>query len=125
MPSSWWFLALSVTDPNPSRQLERLHAELHAAVAGLETILADPGAEGFARLGDDGQLIVSPLPAEQVPVLCTGTPPNAAIFSAEVRQVHGENRHSCQHTKYTNSLEQRPESPPTPLLPKPFVGSMV
>jgi TnpA family transposase len=33
----------------------------------LETILADPGTEGLARLGDDGELIVSPLPAEQVP----------------------------------------------------------
>ena len=61
------FCTITGTDPNPSRQLERLDAELHAAVAGLETILADPGTEGLARLGDDGELIVSPLPAEQVP----------------------------------------------------------
>jgi TnpA family transposase len=61
------FCTVTGSDPNPSRQLERLEAELHAAVAGLETILADPGAEGLARLGADGELIVSPLPAEQVP----------------------------------------------------------
>src|SRR3984893_5620974 len=61
------FCTVTGSDPNPSRQLERLDAELHAAVAGLETILADPGAEGLARLGADGELIVSPLPAEQVP----------------------------------------------------------
>jgi hypothetical protein len=30
-------------------------------------VLADPGAEGLARLDDDGALIVSPLPAEQLP----------------------------------------------------------
>ncbi|KAA1248546.1 hypothetical protein F0Q45_20025 [Mycobacterium simiae] len=29
--------------------------------------MADPGTEGLARLGDDGVLIVSPLPAEQLP----------------------------------------------------------
>src|SRR5277367_611637 len=54
------FCTITGTDPNPSRQLERLErldAELHAAVAGLETILADPGTEGLARLGDDGELI--------------------------------------------------------------------
>ena len=61
------FCTITGTDPNPSRQLDRLDAELHAAVAALETVLADPGTEGLARLGDDGELIVSPLPAEQVP----------------------------------------------------------
>jgi hypothetical protein len=30
-------------------------------------VLVDPGAEGLARLGEDGELIVSPLPAEQLP----------------------------------------------------------
>ncbi|WP_236054763.1 hypothetical protein [Mycobacterium sp. SM1] len=29
--------------------------------------MTDPGAEGLARLGDDGEPIVSPLPAEQLP----------------------------------------------------------
>ena len=33
---------------------------------GLETILADPQHRGLAHL-DDGKLIVSPLPAEQLP----------------------------------------------------------
>jgi TnpA family transposase len=55
------------TDPSPQRQLRRLDAELHSAVAGLQAVLADPSAEGLARLGDDGELIVSPLPAEQIP----------------------------------------------------------
>jgi hypothetical protein len=61
------FCTVTGTDANPRRQLERLEAELHAAVAALEEVLADPGAEGLARLGDDGELIVSPLAAEQVP----------------------------------------------------------
>src|SRR5277367_919029 len=61
------FCTVTGTDPSASRQLDRLEHELHAAVAALETVLADPGTEGLARLGDDGELIVSPLPAEQLP----------------------------------------------------------
>jgi len=45
--------------PNPHRQLERLDDQLHTALAALETVLADPTSEGLARLGDDGDLIVS------------------------------------------------------------------
>ena len=33
----------------------------------LERVLADPAREGLARVDDDGDLIVSPLPAEQIP----------------------------------------------------------
>jgi TnpA family transposase len=36
-------------------------------VAALDAVLADPSSQELARLGDDGELIVSPLPAEQVP----------------------------------------------------------
>ena len=61
------FCTVTGTEPSASRQLDRLEAELHAAVAALERVLADPGAEGLARLGGDGELIVSPLPAEQLP----------------------------------------------------------
>ena len=61
------FCTVTGTDPSASRQLGRLEHELHAAVATLETVLADPGTEGLARLGDDSELIVSPLPAEQLP----------------------------------------------------------
>ena len=49
LPAERWagqrddFCTITGTDPNPSRQLERLDAELHAAVAALETVLADPG----------------------------------------------------------------------------------
>jgi hypothetical protein len=61
------FCTITGADANPHRQLERLDRELHAAVGALEAVLANPGSEGLARLGEDGELIVSPLPAEQVP----------------------------------------------------------
>lgn len=61
------FCTLTGADANPHRQLDRLDGELHSAIASLEAVLADPSAEGLARLGDDGDLIVSPLAAEQVP----------------------------------------------------------
>jgi TnpA family transposase len=58
---------LTGTDSDPTRHLASLEEQLRAAVAGLEQVLADPASEGLARLGEDGELIVSPLPAEQVP----------------------------------------------------------
>ena len=61
------FCSITGADANPHRQLDRLEGELHAAIASLETVLADPSTEGLARLGDDGDLIVSPLAAEQIP----------------------------------------------------------
>ena len=73
LPAAQWtgqrddFCALTGTDFDPHSQLARLEDALHAAVAGLEHVLADPGSEGLARLGEDGDLIVSPLPAEQLP----------------------------------------------------------
>jgi len=73
LPSERWtaqrddFCAVTGTDPDPNRPLDGLDAELHAAVAALEAVLADPASEGLARLSDDGELVVSPLPAEQLP----------------------------------------------------------
>ncbi len=61
------FCTVTGTDADPYRQLERLEAELHAALAGFDTVLADPGTEGLARIGENGDLIVLPLPAEQLP----------------------------------------------------------
>ena len=61
------FCTVTGTDANPHRHLERLDDQLHAAVAALEAVLAEPSSEGLARLGDNGDLIVSPLPAEQLP----------------------------------------------------------
>ncbi len=61
------FCTVTGTDPDPVRQSQRLEAALHVAVSDLERVLADPGTEGLARLNEDGELIVSPLPAEQVP----------------------------------------------------------
>jgi hypothetical protein len=61
------FCTLTGTDSDPTRHLAGLEEQLRAAVAGLEQVLADPAAEGLARLGEDGELIVSPLPAEQAP----------------------------------------------------------
>jgi len=45
------FCAVTGTDGKPQRQLQRLEAELHAAVTDLEQVLADPNTEGLARLG--------------------------------------------------------------------------
>ena len=74
VPADTWvtqrndFCTVTGTSIDPTDQLRRLNAELHAAVADLERILADPDSEGLARLDDDdGALIVSPLAAEQLP----------------------------------------------------------
>jgi hypothetical protein len=50
------FCTVTGADADPARQLERLETELHAAVAGLERVLADPASEGLARVGEDGDL---------------------------------------------------------------------
>ncbi len=72
------------SDAGPRQQLHRLDAELHDAVAALESVLADPSSEGLARLGNDGDLIVSPRPAEQVP---TGAEAIAEATSALLPRV--------------------------------------
>ncbi|MGH3419052.1 MAG: Tn3 family transposase, partial [Streptosporangiaceae bacterium] len=79
------FCAVTGTDANPQRQLQILEAELHAAVTDLERVLADPGTEGLARLDEDGDLIVSPLPAEQVPAEADAL---ARATSARLPQIH-------------------------------------
>ena len=61
------FCTVTGTSADPTDQLRRLEAELHAAVADLERILADPDSAGLARLDDEGALIVSPLAAEDLP----------------------------------------------------------
>jgi len=58
------FCTITGTEADPRRQLDRLDAELDAAVAALKAALADPASEGLARIGEDGDLIVSPLSAE-------------------------------------------------------------
>ena len=73
------------TDANPQRQLARLEADLHAAVAELEQVLADPNTEGLARLDEDGDLIVSPLAAEQVPAEADAL---AQAVAARLPQIH-------------------------------------
>jgi hypothetical protein len=56
LPTERWagqrddFCAVTGTDTNPHRQLERLDAELHAAMAGLEGVLADSSEEGLAPI---------------------------------------------------------------------------
>jgi hypothetical protein len=60
------FCTITGTDPDPRGQLARLEEQLRAAVAGLEQVLAHPASQGLARLGKDGGLIVSPLPADGV-----------------------------------------------------------
>ncbi|MGH3450023.1 MAG: DUF4158 domain-containing protein [Haloechinothrix sp.] len=62
------FCTITGTRVDPTEQLRQLEADLHAAVADLERVLAaTPSSEGLAPLDDDGGLIVSPLPAEQLP----------------------------------------------------------
>jgi len=77
------FCAVTGADPDPRRQLARLEAELHSAVADLERVLAHPSTEGLARLGEDGDLIVSPLPPEQLPADAA-----AAATAARLPRVH-------------------------------------
>ena len=79
------FCAVTGADPDPARQLQRLEADLHAAVAALERVLADPASDGLARVGEDGDLIVSPLPAEQVPAEAAAL---AEAAAARLPQIH-------------------------------------
>ncbi|GAA3605542.1 hypothetical protein GCM10022236_04290 [Microlunatus ginsengisoli] len=90
IPAGTWatqrddFCTVTGTDADPTRQLHRLETELHAAVDDLNRILSDPASEGLARIGDDGDLIVSPLPAEQVPA---GADALAEAVAARLPQV--------------------------------------
>jgi len=90
LPAGRWagqrddFCTITGTEADPRRQLDRLDAELHAAVAALEAVLADPASEGLARIGEDGDLIVSPLPAEQPPA---GSDELAAACAARLPRV--------------------------------------
>jgi len=59
--------------------------QLHAAVTELERVLTDPASEGLARVGEDGDLIVSPLPAEQVPAEAAAL---ADAVAARLPQIH-------------------------------------
>ena len=51
----------------------------------MASILADPASEGLARIGEGGDLIVSPLPAEQVLVEADALPEAVA---ARLPQIH-------------------------------------
>jgi outer membrane protein TolC len=62
------------TDANSRQQLERREDQLHAALAALEVVRAEPPDEGLARLSKDRELITSPLPAELVPADAEATP---------------------------------------------------
>ncbi len=48
-------------------------------------MLADAASEGLARIGEDGDLIVSPLPAEQIPAEANAL---AQAVAARLPQVH-------------------------------------
>jgi len=91
IPTETWaaqrddFCAVTGADPDPTRQLQRLEAELHAAVTDLERVLADPTTEGLARVDEDGDLIVSPLPAEQIPAEGEAL---AQAVAARLPQIH-------------------------------------
>jgi hypothetical protein len=52
---------------DPARALATASEELHQAVGELETVLA--GGDGPVRLDSDGDLVISPLSAEDVGLL--------------------------------------------------------
>jgi hypothetical protein len=79
------FCTVTGTDADAARQLQQLEAELHAAVTDLGRVLADPASEGLARLGQDGDLVVLPLPAEQIP---TEAEDLAEATAARLPQIH-------------------------------------
>ncbi len=79
------FCAVTGTDPDPAHQLHRFEDDLHAAMTDLERVLSDPASDGLARVGADGDLIVSPLPAEQVPAEGTAL---AEAVAARLPQIH-------------------------------------
>jgi hypothetical protein len=54
-------------------------------VTDLERVLADPSSEGLARVDEDGDLIVSPLPAEQIPAEGEAL---AQAVAARLPQIH-------------------------------------
>ena len=91
IPTETWaaqrddFCAVTGADADPTRQLQRLEAELHAAVTDLERVLADPTSEGLARVDENGDLIVSPLPAEQIPAEAEAL---AQAVAARLPQIH-------------------------------------
>ncbi len=63
---------------DPARALAATVDELHGALAGLETVLA--GGDGPVRLDDAGELVISPLKAEDVPA-------EAIVLKAELTQM--------------------------------------
>ncbi len=63
---------------DPARALADAVDELHASVSELEKVLAD--GEGPVRLDDDGNLVISPLTAEDVPA-------EAAELEAELTEM--------------------------------------
>ena len=91
IPTETWaaqrddFCAVTGAGADPTRQLHRLEGELDAAVADLQRVLADPTSQGLARVDDDGELIVSPLPAEQIPAAGEAL---AQAVAARLPQIH-------------------------------------
>jgi len=96
------FSTVTGTHADPGRQLQRLETELHTAVADLERMLADPTSEGLARVGEDGDLIVSPLPAEQLPAeaaaLAEAVAAPASADSSARAAHRSRSRHSVQRS---------------------------
>lgn len=88
LPAEQWagrrddFCALTGVDPDPQVQLARHRAALEAALDALEPVLAGTG--GPARLDEHGELVVSPLPAEQAPAGATELADAAAALLPRV-----------------------------------------
>jgi TnpA family transposase len=63
------FCRLVGKSADPARALAAATDELHAAVGDLEAVLAD--GDGPVRLDEDGDLVISPLTAEDIPAEAT------------------------------------------------------
>ncbi len=73
-PDTWaaqrgQFCSLVGKPADASKALAEVEDELHTALGDLETTLAD--GDGPARLDDDGELVISPLSAEDIPAEAT------------------------------------------------------
>ena len=120
IPAEQWavqrddFCAVTGTNTDPNEQLRQLEQDLHAAVADLERVLAEPGTEGLARLDDDGDLIVAPLAAEQLPAEVEAL---ALGVAARLPQVHlpalliEVDRHTGFTEEFTHAGGAQPRNP--------------
>ena len=93
--------------------LVQAEEELHAALADLESMLARGGSTGEVRLTDDGELIIPPLTAEDVPAEAAALRDEIAAmlprvpFAAALVEVDARTRF-CDHLIHAGGKVNRP-----------------